>query len=209
MKNKISILIFVICSLLLGGSSFRVQAQARPGEIDIDKSGQAKLIPISMSGFSGEAATVLKFDLEVMGFKFEGPDTAQYLLSGSNSDRVEGRLMDRINKASLLAKAYTGGTQRSQAHALADDVVLAITRKKGIALTQIAFKVDTGGKSEIYKADYDGHNAQAVTKDNTIVASPCWLPGHFALYYTSYKAGVPGNFLSRFVQRQPPSPGTI
>ena len=36
-------------------------------------------------------------------------------------------------------------------------------------------------------ADFDGHNAQAVTKDNNLVAAPCWVPGHLALYYVSYK----------------------
>jgi TolB protein len=184
----------LLAALLAPLATLKLSAQTTgklvvPGEVD-----SSKLIPISMSGFSGEVATVLKFDLEVMGFKFEGPDTAQFLLSGSNNDRVEGRLTDRINKASLLAKAYTGGTQRSQAHALADDIVLAITGKKGIAQTKIAFKVDTGGKSEIYVADYDGHSPQAVTKDNTLVAAPCWVPGRFALYYTSYKAGYPEIF---------------
>ena len=194
MKNKTPLLISMVCSLILAGSAFTVRAQAAQSEIDIEKSGLAKLIPISMSGFSGEVATVLKFDLEVMGFKFEGPDTAQYLLSGKNNGNVEGHLTDRINKASLLAKAYEGATLRAQAHHLADDIVLAITRKKGIAQTKIAFKVDTGANSEIYIADYDGCNAQAVTKDNTIVAAPCWVPGHFALYYTSYKAGYPEIF---------------
>jgi len=195
MKNKILLLIPAICSLFLVTSTFSGRAQAKSGEIDITSyTSGAKLIPISMSGFSGEVATVLKFDLEVMGFKFEGPDTAQYLLSGSNSGRVEGRLTDRITKASLLAKAYTGGTLRSQAHALADDIVLAITQKKGIAQTKIAFKVDTGAKSEIYIADFDGHNAQAVTRDNTISVAPCWVPGRFALYYTSYKSGYPEIF---------------
>jgi len=184
----------LLAALLAPLATLKLSAQTTgklvvPGEVD-----SSKLIPISMSGFSGEVATVLKFDLEVMGFKFEGPDTAQYLLNGKNNGNVEGHLTDRINKASLLAKAYTGGTLRSQAHALADDIVLTITRKKGIAQTKIAFKVDTGANSEIYVADYDGHNAQAVTKDNTIVAAPCWVPGRFALYYTSYKAGYPEIF---------------
>ena len=45
----------------------------------------------------------------------------------------------------------------------------------------------TARHSEIYVADFDGHNAQAVTKDNSLVAAPCWVPGHLALYYVSYK----------------------
>ena len=60
-------------------------------------------------------------------------------------------------------------------------------RRKGIAQTKIAFKGENGPNSEIYIADFDGHNAQAVTKDNSLVAAPCWVPGHMALYYVSYK----------------------
>jgi TolB protein len=177
---------------LLSGLFAGQLAWAGEDELDITKwlTG-ARLIPISLSGFTGEAAVVLKSDLEIVGFTNVPPDQAQYILSGSNNGQVEGRLNDRISKTSLLAKAYTGGTSRSQAHALADDVVLAITRRKGIAQTKIAFKVDTGPNSEIYIADYDGHNAVAVTRDNSIVAAPCWAPGKRVLYYTSYKANNP------------------
>ena len=59
--------------------------------------------------------------------------------------------------------------------------------RKGIAQTKIAFKGENGPNSEIYVADFDGHNAQAVTQDNSLVAAPCWVPGRMALYYVSYK----------------------
>jgi TolB protein len=65
---------------------------------------------------------------------------------------------------------------------------------KGIGQTKIAFKVEQGGSSEIYIADFDGHNAQAVTSDNSIVAAPAWVPGKLALYYTSYKLDNPDLF---------------
>jgi len=78
-------------------------------------------------------------------------------------------------------------------HVFADDFVQALGRKP-IAQTKIAFKGETGQNGEIFIADFDGHGAQAVTKDNTIVAAPCWVPGHLALYYTSYKLGNPDIF---------------
>ena len=59
--------------------------------------------------------------------------------------------------------------------------------RKGIAQTKIAFKGENSPNSEIYIADFDGHNAQPVTQDNSLVAAPCWVPGHMALYYVSYK----------------------
>jgi TolB protein len=95
----------------------------------------------------------------------------------------------------MLSRSYNGASLRRQAHAFADDIVQAVTGKKGIAQTQIAFKVKAaGGNGEIYVADFDGHNAKAVTHDNTIVAAPAWVPGQLALYYTSYKLGNPDIF---------------
>ena len=42
----------------------------------IDVLGQTKPIPVSLDGFTGEAAEVLKFDLFVQGFSFVAPDAA-------------------------------------------------------------------------------------------------------------------------------------
>jgi TolB protein len=149
-------------------------------------------IPISVSGFTGEAASALKFDLEVMGFVVTGPESAQYAVSGSNNGNVQGRLS--AGKSPLFAKSYTGASLRAQTHRFADDIVQKISGVKGIAETKIAFKAEHGPNGEIYIADYDGHNAQMVTRDNTIVAAPCWVPGRLALYYTSYKQGNPDIF---------------
>jgi TolB protein len=148
--------------------------------------GTAKPVFISMTGFSGEAAETLRFDLYVQGFAFTNAEGAQYLISGSNNGDLQGRVVDAINKNTLVSKAYSGAALRRQAHAFADDFVQALGRK-GIAQTKIAFKGENGRSSEIYIADFDGHNAQAITKDGSTVAAPCWVPGHLALYYTSYK----------------------
>jgi len=166
---------------------------ARAADIDVTRSSNVKIIPISLSGFSGEAATVVKFDLEVAGFEVVAADKAQYLLSGKNDgNQVEGRLQDAINKANLLAKAYTGGNTRSQAHSLADEVITLILRVPGIARTKVVFKQENAnGNSEIYVSDYDGFNARPVTQDNTIVAAPAWVPKQWHLFYTSYKSGYP------------------
>jgi len=170
--------------------------------------GTAKPIWISLNGFTGEAAEVIQFDLYVQGFNFTNADAAQYLLSGSNNGNVQGQLTDRFNKKAMVVKSYTGASLRRQAHALADDVVEAITGKKGIAQTKIAFKVNTGENSEIYIADFDGHNAQAVTHDNTIVAAPAWRNGKLALYYTSYRLGNPDIFITTWARASGgPSPG--
>jgi len=159
-------------------------------EINVDKPfdfpGQAKPVLVSMSGLTGEAATTLQFDLYVQGFAFTNAAAAQYLITGSNNGNLEARVTDPYNKSTLVSKAYSGASLRRQTHAFADDFVQALGRK-GIAQTKIAFKGENSPNSEIYIADFDGHNAQAVTSDNNLVAAPCWVPGHMALYYVSYK----------------------
>ncbi len=127
-----------------------------------------------------------------MGFIEVQPDAAKYVLSGHNNGNVQGQLS--FGKNVLLSKVYSGGSERAQAHRLADDVVLKLTGVNGIASTKIAFKGNTGPDGEIYVSDFDGYNRQAVTRDNSTVAAPCWVPGHFALYYTSYKLGSPNVF---------------
>lgn len=166
---------------------------ADEGAINVSRVGSVRLVPIAISGFSGEADRALKFDLEIAGFVLSDADKAQYLLTGKNEgNQLEGRLSDRVSKANLFAKAYTGGTVRSQAHALADDIVVLILKQVPIARTKIAYKGEKAdGNSEIFIADYDGYNAQAVTQDNSITAAPAWVPKSWHLYYTSYKSGYP------------------
>jgi TolB protein len=152
-------------------------------------------IPVSIEGFGKEVMDVLKFDLYVQGFSFVAPDAAQYQISGTDTGSVQGRVVDRVAKSTLLTHSYTGASVRRQAHAFADDIVQAITHKNGIAQTKIAFKAQgPSGSGEIYAADFDGHNAQSVTHDDSIVAAPAWAPGRLVLYYTTYKPGNPDIF---------------
>jgi TolB protein len=179
---------FLSSSLLLLAGGY---TRAQDTEIDIYKEFKSSAaIPLSVTGYSGEVDHVLKFDLEVAGFEIVAPDAAVYNVSGNNASAVEGQVVERATKIVRLGNTrYSGGTPRSQAHAFSDDIVLKLTGKPGIARTKIAFKGQNGSDSEIYVADYDGANAMAVTSDHALVAAPCWVPGHFMLYYTSYKSG--------------------
>ena len=159
---------------------------------DAEITGQAsKSIPIALTGYSGEAAQVLRFDLEVLGFDLVPAGKAQFELKAGAGGEVQGTLVDTGNQHPLFARSYPGGTPRSQAHMLADDVVKAVTGKPGIARTKIAFKTDLGGAKEIYVSDYDGGNTFRATEDKSIAATPAWVPGRLALFYTSYRGGKP------------------
>ena len=176
--------------IALGLICFCNQTFSQGSDINIHKDlmgpGTEKPIFVSMSGITGEAAQVIQFDLYVQGFAFTNADGAQYLISGSSTGDLEAKAIDKFNKTALVSKSYSGAAIRRQGHAFADDFVVALGRK-GIAQTKIAFKAQNGSSSEIYVADFDGHNAQQVTKDGSVVAAPCWAPGKLALYYTSYK----------------------
>jgi TolB protein len=177
-------------ALASAASLFKVRAADEGGVIHISDHAQ-KTIPIALTGFSGEAAQVLRFDLEVAGFDVVPVASAQYELKGVAGANVQGALSDTGNHHTLFARAYPGGTTRAQAHTLSDDVVKAVTGKPGIARTRIAFKVDLGRSKEIYVADYDGGNPFRATEDNSIAASPSWVPGKLRLFYTSYRGGGP------------------
>jgi TolB protein len=152
-------------------------------------------IPVSLDGFSGEVLSVLKFDLYVQGFSFVSPDAAQYQISGSNSGNVIGRVTDKIARREILSRSYAGASLRREAHALSDDIIFAITGKKGIGQTKIAFKAQSeNGDGEIFVSDFDGGNPQAITHDKTIVSAPAWVPGRLAIYYNSYRLGNPDIF---------------
>jgi TolB protein len=130
---------------------------------------------------------VLQFDLNVQGFAFTNAENAQYQISGSANGNFQGRIVDRISKSTKLAKSYSGASLRRQVHAFVDDFTTVLNQnQKPICQTKIAFKGITGQNSEIFISDFDGANAQAITRDNTIAAAPCWA-GHNGMLYVTYK----------------------
>jgi TolB protein len=167
--------------------------------ITIDKfAGNTPPTPICVTGYSGEVAKALDFDLTVMGFKEVPAGQSEYVLTGSNGGDVQGQLT--YGKTVILNKAYSGAPARALAHRLADEIVMKLTGVNGIAETKIAFAgydIQGGGvgkKGEIYVSDYDGYNRQSVTRDDTNTGDPCWVPNRLSLYYTSYKVGAPNIF---------------
>lgn len=167
-------------------------------EIWIKKHGGGNLnapIPIALTGYNGEVASTLKFDLEVANFDIVPLDKAYFELKGGYTGDLEGRLLDPVSKNQVFGKLYKGNNARSLAHALADDIVKEVTGRKGVAQTRVAFKVEMRpGFSEIFVSDYDGHNATPLTADNSLVAAPAWVQANKSIYYTSYKLGLPKIF---------------
>jgi TolB protein len=159
---------------------------------NVDSLGFMKPIPVTVTGFSGEADTVLKNDLSFMGFEIVSPDKSLFQIQKNSASGV-GATISQLQ----YNKAFTGGSTRQQTHALADDIARTITQKPGIAQTRVAFKTrpQSYGDGEIFIADYDGFNAMPVTRDGTICAAPAW-GGNNTLFYMTHKLSGKPDILS-------------
>jgi len=181
MKKSLKIIAALMFSCALTGL-----AQDR---IDIVKRA-ALMVPISVCGFSGEADSVLKFDLSVLGMELTPPDKADYLVSGTeDAGRLAGRLKQGGAGGDIFARIYSSGTSRSEAHAFADDIVKEIRGTPPIFHSRIAFCRNQGGNTELCVSDFDGHDVVQMTHDGSLVAAPSWSPGGRSLFYTSWKSG--------------------
>jgi TolB protein len=176
-----------IVPVLLCGWCLAAPAQDSIIQITRDAS---KVIPISITGVGGEVESVLKFDLSVMGMEVTAPEKADYLISGVENGRLEGRLKQAGGNADIFARAYSGGSLRSQAHSFADDIARTILDTAPIFHSKIAFCREADGSTEICVADFDGNNQVEMTRDGSLVATPAWAPGGRTLFYTSWRNGA-------------------
>lgn len=104
---------------------------------------------------------------------------------------IEGRLIDLASRQPIVGKRYRGtfDLARRIAHTFADEIVLYLTGKRGIALTSIAFSSDRDGEKEIYAMDYDGFDQRRLTGHRSISMSPAWSPAGDVLAYVSFFGG--------------------
>jgi TolB protein len=173
----------ILAGILLGASSLH----AAPDDVIQITRQTTHLIPISITGFTGETESVLKFDLSVLGMEVTEP--ADYIISGKNDGRVEGSLTQAGADQPIFVRAYAGGNTRAQAHAFANDIVKELRQASPIFQTKIAFRLARGGSTEVGVSDFDGNNPAVLTHDGALVDAPTWLPGGRGLLYTSWMNG--------------------
>jgi TolB protein len=103
---------------------------------------------------------------------------------------LEGRLVDLASRQTIVGKRYRGtfDLARRIAHTFADEIVLFLTSKRGIALTSIAFYSDRDGFKEIFVMDYDGYDQRRLTAHKSISMSPSWSGQGDAVAYVSFFA---------------------
>jgi TolB protein len=104
------------------------------------------------------------------------------------------RLYDTVSEKFLLGKRYSVTKNfllRKIIHRYADELVLQLTGKRGVAETQIAFLSRDNQNTEIFSIDFDGYNSKKITNDNTLNLTPAWSPTGRWLIYTSYAGNNP------------------
>ena len=104
------------------------------------------------------------------------------------------RLYDTVSEKFLLGKRYFISERkllRKVIHRYADELVLKLTGKRGVAETKIAFLSRKSKGVEIYVVDFDGENLKQITNDKTLNLTPTWSPNGRWLAYTSYGGNNP------------------
>jgi TolB protein len=118
-------------------------------------------------------------------------DRPDFLITGSSTG---GRITGRVTAASgkkLLDRTYAAPGLDENAGAFADDVILTITGKPGLATSRIVFVSDRTGTPQVYLCDPEGREVLQVTHHAHGAVSPSLNPDATAVAYTSYKSGFP------------------
>jgi TolB protein len=117
---------------------------------------------------------------------------AEFLLKAkggvdSSGVNLEVRLYAVQSGKELLAKRYkaSSDTIRKVGHTISNDVMLALTGKKGPFTSKIAFVSDRTGKKEVYLMDYDGYGPIKVTSRFSHAMAPAWRSDGKQLVFTA------------------------
>lgn len=205
-----------LAALLLLGAPASAQTEVH---INVAGEGAASSLPsLELPGFSGQTAAetdaalaarlreAVRSDLLLsrrLDLREDAPPGTALewrleVKTGISADKLaaSAKLIDLRSNEASFERYYKQDArfERSLAHKISDDVVEAVTGKRGIARTRIAFANDQTGKKEIYIADYDGANLKRLTGHNSISLLPRFAPDKKRLAYTSYKNGNPDLF---------------
>ncbi len=125
-----------------------------------------------------------------------------YLVIGSilkegKAYKIKVSLLDVVKKQMVteFRLSATTGSIRKAAHYLSDAIYKSIMGIDGVFSSRIAYITteNTSKKQKQYSlfiADYDGHNAVAITKSKEPLMSPAWSPNGQHIAYVSFENKV-------------------
>ena len=106
--------------------------------------------------------------------------------------KMDMEVYDALTGKLLMRKLYEGNRDdlRPIAHRFCADLVKLFTGKPSIFGSKIAYVSQSGGKKEIYLADFDGYGAAQVTSTGGLALTPALSPDGRQLAYLTYTRGV-------------------
>ncbi len=189
----------VIASAFITFSSHAQTTSVSVGDAKTAKPKIAINIPSGIPPiFNSEVAQIKKMVESDLTFTDQfrisnGEGTPDYTTSGivkSEKGRIvyEFHLTQVGGGKEILGKRYTSDAEdyRTLGHSIANDIVFAITGKKGIFLTKIAFSCDKTGKKEIYTMNFDGSEVRQITKNRSISMGAAWNTDGSKLAYSVF-----------------------
>ncbi|MBU4199903.1 MAG: hypothetical protein KKG09_04935 [Verrucomicrobia bacterium] len=135
-------------------------------------------------------------------FKIVNGLRAEYALLGNatlegSSLIVRCEAYNVISKERYLSKTFKASEDeaRKLAHQVADEIVMALTGRPGMASSRLALVGNRTGYKELYLCDADGQNLRQLTFDKTLSLAPKWGPDGRQMVYTSYRSQFPDVYL--------------
>ncbi len=193
-KSAISILLAFVCAVYTASAQVRVTK------------GAGHKTSIDWSGFGGsqtEAGSVFKKTLQddlvrsgwfTPAARGQGVLVLQGLYEDTGSGlKVKCYVFEMQTKQSYLSKSYRAEASEARrlAHKVADEIIEAVTGKKGLCAGRLVVVGNRTKNKELYLCDFDGQNVVQLTRDGKISLAPKWSPDGNTIVYTAYLKGYP------------------
>lgn len=160
------------------------------GKTSVDLSG----LQVGNDQASREFLMVLQTDLSRSGWLERGrPESSDYAVEGiakfdGASIRANIQVTQKSSRRVLMNKPYNGDASslRRVAHGASDDILYAITGKKGFASAKLLMVGNRTKNKELYISDSDGKGLYQLTANKSPSIAPRWSPDARSVYFTSY-----------------------